>query len=150
MKKFYTINLVILLLLGVTITHAQDKNNNWQFSFGVNAVDLDADTQTKIPEFFDADNYWNISKSPVSYISLSKYLENNISFGLSGSFSTISKYTGAVARVVLVKWDVIDYNPTLLAWLVVWAVLAHSGVWIAHLHNHCFQVSMNVVCINHL
>ena len=59
----------------------------------MNAVDIDADTKTKIPEFFDADNYWNISKSPVSYVSLSKYLENNISFGISGSFSTISKYT---------------------------------------------------------
>ena len=46
MKKFYTINLVMLLLFSVTITHAQDKNNNWQLSFGVNAVDLDADTQT--------------------------------------------------------------------------------------------------------
>ena len=62
MKKFYSINLVILLLFSITIVQAQDKNNNWQFSFGVNAVDLDADTQTKIPEFFDADSYWNISK----------------------------------------------------------------------------------------
>ena len=97
MKKFYTINLVMLLLFSVTITHAQDKNNNWQLSFGVNAVDLDADTKTKIPEFFDADSNWNISKSPVSYVSLSKYLENNISFGLSGSFSTISKYVATAA-----------------------------------------------------
>ena len=97
MKKFYTINLVMLLLFSVTITHAQDKNNNWQLSFGVNAVDLDADTKTKIPEFFDADSYWNVSKSPVSYVSLSKYLENNISFGLSGSFSTISKYVASAA-----------------------------------------------------
>ena len=68
MKKFYTINLVILLLFSVTIIHAQDKNNNWQFSFGVNAVDLDADTQTKIPEFFDA-RHWNISKVSSSYVS---------------------------------------------------------------------------------
>ena len=97
MKKFYTINLVILLLFSVTISHAQDKNNNWQLSFGVNAVDLDADSKTKIPEFLDADSYWNVSKSPVSYVSLSKYLENNISFGLSGSFSTISKYTATNA-----------------------------------------------------
>ena len=97
MKKFYTINLVMLLLFSVTITHAQDKNNNWQLSFGVNAVDLDADSKTKIPEFFDADSNWNISKSPVSYVSLSKYLENNISFGLSGSFSTISKYVATAA-----------------------------------------------------
>ena len=97
MKKFYTFNLVILLLLSISFTHAQDKNNNWQLSFGVNAVDLDADTKTKIPEFLDADKYWNISKSPVSYVSLSKYLENNISFGLSGSFSTISKYVPSAA-----------------------------------------------------
>ena len=32
----------MLLLFSITIVQAQDKNNNWQLSFGVNAVDLDA------------------------------------------------------------------------------------------------------------
>ena len=92
MKKISVLFTIFCFLL-VNNIYGQDSENKWQFSFGVNAVDLDADSSTKPAEFFDVQNNWNVSKSPVSIVSLSKYIGNNISFGLSGSFNTISKYT---------------------------------------------------------
>lgn len=94
MKKI-SVLLTIFCFLLVNNIYGQDSKNKWQFSFGVNAVDLDADSSTKPAEFFDVQNNWNVSKSPVSIVSLSKYIGNNISFGLSGSFNTISKYTSS-------------------------------------------------------
>ena len=95
MKKISVLFTIFCFLLASMNIYGQDSENNWQFSFGVNAVDLDADSSTKLAEFFDVQNNWNVSKSPVSIVSLSKYIGNNISFGLSGSFNTISKYTSS-------------------------------------------------------
>ena len=94
MKKISVLFTIFCFLL-VNNIYGQDSENKWQFSFGVNAVDLDADSSTNPAEFFDVQNNWNVSKSPISIISLSKYIGNNISFGLSGSFNTISKYTSS-------------------------------------------------------
>ena len=93
MKKVSVLFTIFCFLIANVNIYGQDSENKWQFSFGVNAVDLDADSSTKPAEFFDVQNNWNVSKSPVSIVSLSKYIGNNISFGLSGSFNTISKYT---------------------------------------------------------
>ena len=95
MKKISVLFTIFCFLLGNINIYGQDSENNWQFSFGVNAVDLDADSSTKPADFFDVQDNWNVSKSPISMISLSKYCGNNISFGLSGSFNTISKYTSS-------------------------------------------------------
>ena len=95
MKKISVLFTIFCFLLTSIHIHGQDSENNWQFSFGVNAVDLDADSSSKPAEFFDVQNNWNVSKSPVSIVSLSKYIGNNISFGVSGSFNTISKYTSS-------------------------------------------------------
>lgn len=40
MKKFGKLILVFAVLFCVNSLMAQDKNNQWQFSFGVNAVDF--------------------------------------------------------------------------------------------------------------
>ena len=61
MKKFYSLFLITLLVFGLTDLQAQDKNNPWQFSFGANAVDVEADTQTQFADFFDVDENWNLS-----------------------------------------------------------------------------------------
>jgi hypothetical protein len=81
----------MLLTFGYTTFQAQDANNPWQFSFGINAVDLDADTSTSFNEFFDVDENWNVS-SGLSMFTLSKYLGDNFSLGLSGSVNSISKF----------------------------------------------------------
>ena len=97
MKKVSVLFTIFCFLVVNVNVYGQDSENKWQFSFGVNAVDLDADTSTKLAEFFDVQENWNVSKSPISMISLSKYCGNNISFSVSGSFSTISKYTATNA-----------------------------------------------------
>ena len=97
MKKISVLFTIFCFLIASINSYGQDSENKWQFSFGINAVDIDADTSTKLTEFFDVQQNWNVSKSPVSIVSLSKYCGNNISFGLSGSFNTISKYVPSAA-----------------------------------------------------
>ena len=92
MKKFYSLFLTTLLVFGLTTLKAQDKNNPWQFSFGANAIDVEADTNTQFTEFFDVDENWNIAKSPISMFTVSKYIGDNLSFGVGASFNSISKY----------------------------------------------------------
>ena len=92
MKKFYSLFLTTLLVFGFTTLQAQDKNNPWQFSFGANAIDVEADTNTQFADFFDVDDNWNTAKSPVSMFTISKYIGDNLSFGVGASFNSISKY----------------------------------------------------------
>ena len=92
MKKFYSLFLTTLLVFGLTTLQAQDKNNPWQFSFGANAVDVEADSQTQFADFFDVDENWNTAKSPISMFTISKYLGDNLSFGVGASFNSISNY----------------------------------------------------------
>ncbi len=94
MKNFYKLLLIVLFIFGTTSVQAQDENNPWQVSFGMHAVDQEADTNTKITEFFDVDDNWNIS-SPFSMFSVSRYLGNNLSFGVGASMNSITKYADA-------------------------------------------------------
>ena len=91
MKNFSKLLLVLLITISYTNIQSQDNNNPWQFSFGINAVDLNADSETEFGEFFDVDENWNVS-SGLSMFTLSKYLGDNLSFGLSGSVNSISKF----------------------------------------------------------
>ena len=91
MKKFYKLLLIGLFIFGTTSIQAQDENNPWQVSFGMNAVDQDADTDTQIADFFAVEDNWNIS-SPFSMFSVSRYIGNNLSFGVGASMNSISKY----------------------------------------------------------
>ena len=94
MKNFYKLLLVVLLIFGTTSVQAQDENNPWQVSFGMHAVDQEADTNTKITEFFDVEDNWNIS-APFSMFSVSRYLGDNLSFGVGASMNSITKYANA-------------------------------------------------------
>jgi outer membrane protein W len=86
MKNLSKLLIAVLITFSYTNTYSQDENNPWQFSFGINAVDLNAD------EFFAIDESWNVS-SGLSMFTLSKYLGDNMSLGLSGSVNSISKFT---------------------------------------------------------
>ena len=85
MKNFSKLLLILLVTISYTNIQSQDNNNPWQFTFGINAVDLNAD------EFFTVDDNWNVS-SGLSMFTLSKYLGDDISLGLSGSVNSISKF----------------------------------------------------------
>ena len=92
MKKFYSLFLTTLLVFGLSTLQAQDKNNPWQFSFGANAIDVEADTNTQFADFFDVDENWNTAKSPISMFTISKYIGDNLSFGVGASFNSIKNY----------------------------------------------------------
>jgi len=103
MKNFSKLLLILLITIGYSNMYAQDNNNPWQFSFGINAVDLDADEDTKFDEFFAVDENWNVS-SGLSMFTLSKYLGDNFSLGLSGSVNSISKFADGAEFINDVKY----------------------------------------------
>ena len=90
---------VALFLLGFNNTQAQDENNPWQISFGVNAVDVFPTNDGNFPdqvgsfgsEFFNANDHWNILPS-LSYIAVSKSVGTGFSVGVRGSLNRIEQY----------------------------------------------------------
>lgn len=92
MKKLLSLLTILMFVLNFAEINAQDKENPWQISFGTNAVDVEADTSTPITDFFNIDGNWNVSKSPISMLYVSKYVGGNFSFGVGASFNSISNY----------------------------------------------------------
>ncbi|MFD2822607.1 OmpA family protein [Lacinutrix iliipiscaria] len=95
MKNLSRLLLAMLLVLGFSNTYAQDENNPWAVSFGVNAVDVypvgeDAPQGDYFDEFFNAEDHWNILPS-LSSLTVSKYVSNSFTVGVTGSINKISK-----------------------------------------------------------
>ena len=107
MKKFSKLLLVLLITISYTNIQSQDNNNPWQFSFGLNAVDLDADENTQFDEYFAVNENWNISDG-MSMFTLSKYLGDNLSVGLSGSVNSISNFADSQEFINDVKYFASD------------------------------------------
>ncbi|MCL4158686.1 UNVERIFIED_CONTAM: hypothetical protein GTU68_052706 [Idotea baltica] len=87
----------MLLVLGYSNANAQDQNNPWQISIGVNAVDAYPNgdgglfSESFGDEYFNATDHWNILPS-LSTISVSKYLSDGFSLGLTGSLNKIENW----------------------------------------------------------
>ena len=99
MKNLSRLIFALLLVLGYSNTSAQDNNNPWQFSFGVNAVDIyptgeDAPLGDYFDKFFHVNDYYNIGSS-LSTVTLSKYLGDGFSLGATGSINKIDKWGDA-------------------------------------------------------
>ncbi len=95
MKNLSRLLFTMLLVLSFSNINAQDDNNPWLFSFGVNAVDLypvgeDAPLGDYFDEHFNVNDHWNILPS-LSTITVSKYLGDGFSFGATGSVNMIEK-----------------------------------------------------------
>jgi outer membrane protein OmpA-like peptidoglycan-associated protein len=94
-NKFFT---AALLLMGL-LSQAQDVDNSWAVSFGVNAVDTRVSAsrgglgffEKQFSQTFDVSDNWNIMPS-VSYLSVNKYIGDGFSFGATGSINKISKF----------------------------------------------------------
>jgi len=99
MKNLSRLMFVLLLVIGFNNANAQDDNNPWQISFGVNAVNFypvgeDAPQGDYFDEFFNVTDHYNIV--PVlSTFTVSKYLGDNFSFGVGGSINKITKFGDA-------------------------------------------------------
>ncbi len=97
MKHLNKIFVAAMMVMGLS-SHAQDSNNPWALSFGVNAIDTKtsagggkswADRHFSQP--FAVKDNWNILPS-VTYLGVSKYIGDNFSFGVSGSLNKVSKF----------------------------------------------------------
>ncbi|TBX71095.1 OmpA family protein [Flavobacterium silvisoli] len=94
MKHLNKLFVVMLMLAGFS-SQAQDSNNPWAISFGVNAVDTRVSAASKLEDqfsqYFNAKDNWNILPS-VSFVNVSKYVGSNFSFGVTGSVNKITKW----------------------------------------------------------
>jgi len=98
MKHLSKLLVVALAILGFNNIQAQDKNNPWQISFGINAIDAyptnDEDnpfsSTTLFDEYFNVSDHWNILPS-ISYVSASMYIGDGFSLGARGSLNRIEK-----------------------------------------------------------
>jgi outer membrane protein OmpA-like peptidoglycan-associated protein len=90
----------MLLVLVYSNANAQDKNNPWQITIGVNAVDAFPTgdgapfSESVFDDFFNVGDHWNILPS-LSTISVSNYLGDGFSFGVAGSLNKIDKWGDA-------------------------------------------------------
>lgn len=93
MKHLSKLMAVALLFVGFGSIQAQDENNPWQVSFGVNAVDVfpTGDVSSFGNELFNVNDHWNILPS-VSYIGVSRSVGDGFSVGARGSLNRISRF----------------------------------------------------------
>ncbi|MEN2401429.1 OmpA family protein [Flavobacterium sp. MC2016-06] len=96
MKHLNKLLVAVMMVMGLT-SHAQDSNNPWAISFGVNAVDTRTSSGSGSGFFdqhfsqpFAVKDNWNILPS-LSYIGVSKYVGSGFSVGLQGSVNKIDK-----------------------------------------------------------
>ncbi len=95
MKHLNKLVLAIFMFAGLS-SQAQDSDNPWAFTFGVNALDggrvsAASSVADQFSEYFNAKDYWSVVPS-VSYLSVSRYVGDNFSFGLTGSFNRLEKF----------------------------------------------------------
>ena len=94
MKNLSRLFFAMLLLVSFN-ANAQDENNPWGISLGVNAVDLypvgeDAPLGEYFDEFFNVTDHYNILPS-LSTISVSRYLQDGFTLTVAGSINEIDK-----------------------------------------------------------
>ncbi|WP_374506119.1 hypothetical protein [Flavobacterium sp.] len=97
MKHLNKILIAVVMIMGLN-THAQDSKNPWAVSFGVNALDTKTSAgggnnwlDDHFSKAFSVKDNWNILPS-ISYVSVSKYVGDNFSVGVSGSMNKVEKY----------------------------------------------------------
>ncbi|WP_109302136.1 OmpA family protein [Aquimarina sp. AU474] len=96
MKHLSRFLVASLFVLGLSTANAQDENNPWAVSIGINAVDIfptggDLISQGEIfDEFFNASDHWNVLPS-VSKLSVGRYIGDGFTFTVSGSVNKIDK-----------------------------------------------------------
>ncbi len=97
MKHLNKLLVAVMMAMGLS-SHAQDSNNPWAISFGVNAVDTRTSSGSGSGFFdqhfsqpFAVKDNWNILPS-LSYIGVNRYVGKGFSVGLQGSVNKIDKY----------------------------------------------------------
>mgnify|MGYP001122590491 FL=1 len=115
MKNLNRLIFTTLLVFAIGNVNAQDKNNPWQLTIGVNAVDaLGTGNQVGNEDIGFSKLYsvseWSALSAP-SMISVGKYLDDNFSFGISGTFNKIDKWnTGSPSEAATSVEELIYYG----------------------------------------
>lgn len=95
MKKSYNIlTITLLLIVGTQSLFSQNKGKPWVLNAEINAVDVypvgeNAPQGEYFDEFFNLTDHWNIS---FPKITLTKYLTDNLSANVSGSYNKLKKW----------------------------------------------------------
>ena len=97
MKHFNKLFIAVMMVMALS-SHAQNDNNPWALSFGVNVVDTRTSAgggknwlDQHFSQLFNANENWNILPS-VSYLSVARSVGNNFSVGIQGSINKIDKF----------------------------------------------------------
>ena len=95
MKNLSRLFFAMLLLASFNVK-AQDSNNPWAIGIGVNAVDFyptgeDAPLGGYFDKFFNYNDHYNVLPS-LSYVSVSRYLSDGFTFGITGSINKIEHF----------------------------------------------------------
>ena len=100
MKHLNKIIIAVVLFAGLN-TQAQDSNNPWAVSFGVNALDTKTSAgggknwlDDHLSQPYKIKDNWNVLPT-ISYLGVTRYLGDNFSVGISGSLNKVSKYVTA-------------------------------------------------------
>jgi hypothetical protein len=100
MKHLNKIIIAVVLFAGLNI-QAQDSNNPWAVSFGVNALDTKTSAgggknwlDGHLSQPYKIKDNWNVLPT-ISYVGVTRYLGDNFSVGISGSLNKVSKYVSA-------------------------------------------------------
>ncbi|MFL9845395.1 OmpA family protein [Flavobacterium rhizosphaerae] len=92
MRQLNKLFIAALAVVGLN-AHAQDEDNPWAVSFGVNAVSTRfgaaSEFGDQFSQYFNTDQ-WNILPS-VSYVNVSRNIGDAFSFGITGSVNKIDK-----------------------------------------------------------
>jgi len=105
MKHLKIAFLALLLIPSFSNVNAQDQNNPWAISIGINAVDFYPShfDKNNVPglgsnfdEFFNAGDHYNTLPS-LSKITVSKYLADGFSFEAGGTLNKITKIGDNIA-----------------------------------------------------
>jgi outer membrane protein OmpA-like peptidoglycan-associated protein len=114
MKKLGKLIFVFTVLFYSNSILAQDKNNQWQVSFGSSAVDFVNEGENVIANKRANVDAWNYRVGALNSISLSRYSDDHFNYGLKGSFNTITTMgdgSGTSVDQLLTSIDVYtEYN----------------------------------------
>ena len=122
--------LVAIVLFAALSIQAQDSNNQWAITFGANAVDggrvsADSPLKQQFGHYFNARQNWNVLPS-VSFVSVSHFVGDNFSFGVTGSVNKIDKFVNNRFHDDLANEEYIITNPGNLSYYAADAVLKYS------------------------
>lgn len=112
MKHLTKLLIVFMLTMFVSVSYAQDRNHPWAIGFGANALNFSgtgADGMGNLfDQFFDVEDNWNFVASPISYLTVKRYIADNISFGVNLSYNQIENIN-IIEQDVLLKPNDLSY-----------------------------------------